>query len=445
MIPSITASTIYSTLGNNSSLIPLGIKDVANSCGLTAASYLAGDKLEGKDRFIDEFGTQAIWLGGLPTFKFVLGKLLCLPKKLDSNIDARILDNKEILKAAQEFAPTKEIKESLLHVADNVKTYKAITMTKFIGATVLTAMSYFGLTKFRHKYTENEIKKQFIAKQKSVKVEDSFENSQIPFSSSFSQVHKGKNVAFTGALQNFMFDPVQNLMLVDGAITGERLTHARNPQDFMGYVIKEGSFWIFMYYAGQKIANALEKQAETKHGKSIDLDARVIESKELKEAFANGSLKKHLADFAAADLSDVDIYKFAVNPKTDNLVVSMAKKSDVVPLLKLSWFKKSDKVDTRQYIELGSGKDGDFSGLRGVHKKLEKLLNQYEKSGESLDDFFKGVRSLKRTSVLKNMGACIGALGVVAPGIMLLMRKLGPDSEYQVKKDVEAKLAKKSA
>ena len=63
MIPHITASTIYSTLGNNSSLIPLAIKDVANSSGLTAASYIAGDKHEGKDRFIDEFGTQAIWLG----------------------------------------------------------------------------------------------------------------------------------------------------------------------------------------------------------------------------------------------------------------------------------------------------------------------------------------------------------------------------------------------
>ena len=46
MIPQVTVSTaskIYSVLGNNSSLVPLAMKDVANSCGLTAASYLAGD------------------------------------------------------------------------------------------------------------------------------------------------------------------------------------------------------------------------------------------------------------------------------------------------------------------------------------------------------------------------------------------------------------------
>ena len=42
MIPKITASTVYSKLGDNSSLVPLAIKDIANSCGLTAASYMSG-------------------------------------------------------------------------------------------------------------------------------------------------------------------------------------------------------------------------------------------------------------------------------------------------------------------------------------------------------------------------------------------------------------------
>ena len=63
---------IYSKLSNNSSLVPLAVKDIANSCGLTAASYIAGDTVEGKDRFIDEFGTQAIWLWGIPAYKMLL-------------------------------------------------------------------------------------------------------------------------------------------------------------------------------------------------------------------------------------------------------------------------------------------------------------------------------------------------------------------------------------
>ena len=43
----------------------MAIKDIANSVGLTAGSYITGDKLEGKDRFLDEFGTQAFWNSGI--------------------------------------------------------------------------------------------------------------------------------------------------------------------------------------------------------------------------------------------------------------------------------------------------------------------------------------------------------------------------------------------
>ena len=159
MIPNITASTVYATLGNNSSLVPLAIKDVANSIGLTTASYMSGDKAEGKDRFIDEFGTQAIWLGGLPLFKKVLDITLFKSMKLDPEIDARILKNTEILEAAKEFAPTEQIKKNLIKVSEHQGKFKALTIAKFAAATVLTAGSYLGLTKFRHNYTEEKIKK----------------------------------------------------------------------------------------------------------------------------------------------------------------------------------------------------------------------------------------------------------------------------------------------
>lgn len=434
MIPKISASAIYSVLGNNSSLIPLGIKDVANSCGLTAASYIAGDSVEGKDRFIDEFGTQAIWLGGIPSYKYILDKTLFKFTKLDPKVDVRVLKDKNIANAAMEFAPTEKIRQGIEQALKNQKLFKNLTLAKFGISTVMTALTYFGLTKFRHKYTEQKITKDFYAKKEQEEKSEKFVK-EIPFSSAFDSVHKPnkKQVAFTG-LQNFMFDPVKNLMLVDATITGERLSHSRNPQDFMGYVIKEGSFWLFMYGAGKMISDALERHSEKKHNKSIDLDARVIESEELKESFINGTLKKHLNVFKNADKSDAEIYKFAVSQK-DNLVVNMAKKSDIIPLLG-----KSDVVDTRAFIDLGNNKAGEFGGLRGLAKKLEKLLNQYENSGEDIETFFKSVRKLKRASVLKNIGSCIGALGIIAPAIMLMVRKFGDNTDYQVKKDVEAKL-----
>lgn len=430
MISKLTASTIYSTLGNNSSLIPLGIKDVANSCGLTASSYIAGDKVEGKDRFIDEFGTQAIWLGGIPTYKYILDKTIFKHAKLDPQVDVRLFKDKKILELAKEFAPTEEIKQSIVKASKNQKLFKTLTMAKFIASTALTALSYFGLTKFRHKYTENQITKDYLDNKR--KMAESFGSRNIPFSSKFSAIHndkKNSQVSFTGGLQDFMFNPVKNLMIVDGVITGERLSHSRNPQDFMGYVIKEGSFWAFMYLAGPMIAKALEKHSEKVHKKSIDLDARVIENEDFKNAFKDGTIKEHLKDFNYnKSISDSFLYKFAVNPENnENLIVKMAKESDIISL-----DKATGKVDTRKYI--------DMDDLRGFGSKIEKLINQYEKSGEDLDTFFKSVRKLKRASVIKNIGSCIGALGVIAPAIMLAVRFLGNDKDYRVKKDVEARL-----
>lgn len=435
MIPKITASTVYSKLGDNSSLVPLAIKDIANSCGLTAASYMSGDNAEGKDRFIDEFGTQAIWLWGIPVYKKLLDIALFKQAKLDPEVDARILKNKDILQAAKEMAPTESIKNSLKAVAENQSKFKALTVAKFAASTILTAGTYLGLTKFRHNYTESKIKKDYFEKMKKQQM-NGYNTENIPFSSAFSHVHKqnknSKNVAFTGGVQDFIFDPVKNLMLVDGAITGERLTHAKNPQDFLGYVIKEGFFWAFMYFAGPTLSKALEKFADQK-GKSIDLDSRVIFSKDLEKAFNgkdSGIMPKQIQEFKKAAKSDIELYKFAVKPENKNLIIKMAKDSGIITLAD-----GSELVDTRKYI--------DLKELRGICNKAEKLFTQYKKSEQPLDEFLKSVRSLKKASILKNIGACIGALGIIAPAIMLGLRKLNPD--YQVRKDIEKKLANQQA
>lgn len=426
MIPAINASKIYSIIGNNNSLVPLAIKDVANSMGLTAGSYITGDKVEGKDRFIDEFGTQAIWLFGIPAYKKLLDLTLFKSMNFDSKIDARILKDKNILEKAKEFAPDDAIRAGIEKVSKNQKLFKGLTIGKFALSTALTVASYFALTKFRHKYTEEQIKKDYYEKQFINKDKFSF-NASVPFSASFNNVHKSKQPTFTGGLQDFVFNPVKNLMLVDASITGERLTHARNKQDFVGYAVKEGGFWAFMYFAGQKIQTALENHAEKKYNKSIDLDARVIESNELKTAFENQSVISDLKKFPMNG-TDVEVYEF-VNKNPDNIVVKMAKKSDII-----STMKKSDAIDTRKYI--------DINEVKSTAKKLEKLHNQFTTSGNTLDDFLTSVKKLKRSAVLKNIGACIGALGIVVPAIMVALRFVDKNNkEFQTKKDIEARLA----
>src|SRR5574344_1159828 len=126
MISGITAK-IFSELGSNSSLLPMGIKDVSNSLGMTAGSYLASNnKVEGKDRFIDEFGTQAIWLFGIPFFKKMIDLTAYKLAGYNSKFDVRTLKNKRISVLAKKYAPTEEIKESILKASKKQKLFKGL-------------------------------------------------------------------------------------------------------------------------------------------------------------------------------------------------------------------------------------------------------------------------------------------------------------------------------
>ena len=484
MLPKITAGSIYSTLGNNSSLVPLAVKDVANSLGLTASSYVTGNKLESKDRFLDEFGTQSIWLFGLPVFKKITDLTLYKALKIDPKVDVRLLDTPELLDKAIELSPnvikhgkdkqTDILKNGLKGMKNNPKFSRHLALSKFAAATVLTIVSYNVLTKYRHNQTkkaaEREILSEYGKKQKDIKNEfiDTYsftKTSMVDFTAN--NTGQTKNLsdkpAFTGigdftaksvtALKDFMNDPVRNLMIVDGTITTERLSFSRNTQEFVGYAIKEGAFWAFMYLASKPIQKWLENRSSIKHNKSIDLDARVIESEDLKNAFANkAAFEKQMADFPVGK-SDVEIYEY-LHKNPDNIVVKMAKKSDEIPTLATSdnWFNQlkktlhlsyleiSDKnaIDTRRFIEIGNSEKK--TGIRGIHTKLMTLYSQYLSSNETLDDFLKSVKKHKRSAVRMNLGSCVGALGIAVPLVMIAVRYIGGNKNFQVKEDLKKEL-----
>ena len=176
----------------------------------------------------------------------------------------------------------------------------------------------------------------------------------------------------------------------------------------------------------------VENSAKKKHNKSITLDCRVLENNDFKKAFEDGSIEKSLAAFKANNTSNVKLYEF-LHKNLDNKVVQAAKQSDIIKL-----FKNSDKIDTREFI--------DLKEVKSINNQIEELYGQYKdalKKGETSDDFFKTLRKLKRGSIIKNIGACILALGVITPGIMLIKRLTDKSgSEFQTKKEIKEQLIK---
>lgn len=425
--------SLFAKLGNSSSLLPIGVKDMANSVGVTSAAYITGKEVEGKDRFIDEFGSQVIWLGGIPFYKKIIDYTIYKIAKYNPKIDVRLLKDKEILKKAIEHAPTEEIKKSIEKIAQNEKNanfFKGMAMAKFVISTALTLGSYFALTTFRHKHTEKKIIEQ-IKKEEIKKNTEKDKNEKVG--------KFGKSPSFSGlginTFKDFMFNPVKNMMIVDGGITAERLGEARNPQDFMGYFIKEGGFWIFMYFLGPAIQKYIEKKA-AKSGKPIDLDIRVLQDEKFQKAFLDSGkdVKKALEDFNIEGKTDAQIYEMLFKEGersrlSENLIAQMAHKSDIVKTIK-----ETQDIDTQQHISI--------EDIKGIKSKI-KTLCEHAPNKEGLEEFFKNLIKTKRWSIIKNIGASIGALGIVVPGIMVAMRFMKEENkDFQVKKQIKEKLDK---
>ena len=424
----INPAKIYSTLGNPNSLIPLGVKDVSSCVGMTAGSYVTG-KEEGFDRFIDEFGTEALWLGGIPALKWIYDKNVFKAFGLYAKIDPRNLKDMDMFEKVKKYAPSEEIKKNLEKAGENKRLFKNLAATKFFASTILAAGAYVGLTKLKQKYTDQKIRKNLIKE-----YQEEVKKKEVENQKNEKDVKTGQP-SFKGLgkiVEEFAFSPVKNMYILDGFITTERLKDSRTPQEFAGYVIKEGSALLFLYYAGKKIQQFMENSAKKKHDKSITLDSRVLESEELKKIFHDGTIEKSIKDFDAANTSNGNLYEF-LHQNPENEVVKIAKKSDV-----LKTYGKTNKIDTRAFV--------DFDEVKGINKQVNELYTQYKnalKKGETTDEFFAKVRKLKRNSINMNIGACILALGVITPAIMLLKRKTDKGgSEFQTKKEIKDELIK---
>lgn len=471
----INIANIYAILGNSSSLVPLGIKDVSNIAGMTAGSCITGKGVEGKDRFIDEMGTSIIWLLGIPIFHKIIDKTIYKIAKFNPNIDVRLLKNPEIFEKAKQYANPK-LQKDFEKIKQNQKLFKGLALGKFALSTILTLVSYFALTKFRHKHTEKNVIEEIKREENNKKTKgepDKKEKSSVNFKGINKKQQKKINFGMNmgAALSQFMFDPVKNTMLIDAGITTERLTESRNPQDFFGYVIKEGGFLAFMYFADKAIKKYLEnKAAET--GRPINLDIRVLQDKDFQEAIINGKIKEeHLEKLSPA----IDDYKSNIAQKSDtketkitkaknrtnlestiyeslfekkqqdNLVIKMAKKSDIIGTInektffkKITGFFKGEKIQ-KELQEIDPQKYIDIEKIVEHKAGIENLYNKFLESGKKAD-FFDEILKYKKASIRISIGASIVALGILVPGAMIAARFLNKDNkEFRVKREIHEK------
>lgn len=461
-------TTVLSSLDGSTSLAPIFIKETANTAGRTILADKAGGEHEAREKFIEEFGTGAIWLGGIPACRWIFDKTVFKHMGLDPNIsiqklpDAKNKNPQQLtIKKLEEYSQKAGVKGARL-----VKKYKNAHIAKFLTTTLIPfALLTVVLPKFNQNLSRKIILERAAQEEKSNSknhdnyyqkperilamplsfqkaafhstkspnlraIEENFiKNTSKPVS--FSGNEKAdKKPAFSGigttllnAATSAQIDPVNNMMLLDLGISGNRVTFVpRNNQERIEYGIKEGGFVFFIFFAQKLMQKGFDKIAQH-FGTPIDLDFKTLDSKEFKQGMAQvhktQSVPERLTQFAkksgksGEDALARDAYDFIqVNHnKSEFLTLHTAKQTGVV--------KTTDKakqvLDAKKYIEI---KD-----VKKLSDNIGDFAKAMLKSGKSSEQFIKKAKTVKASFLITNLAICSGVLGYVLPKIQYVYRK----------------------
>ena len=422
MIPKITESTVYSILGNNSSYIPLAIKDVANSCGLTTASYIAGDKVEGKDRFIDEFGTEAIWLGGIPLTEKFADKYIT-KKGFNPGVNLKLFKEEQTLgkDALQGIEyninkfkniKSEEVQKAiadLIKVKENKSAYEKLLTKKFAAATIIPTVIMgfvlpklnFALTrKIRQRKAENKLV-QNNTPQLQTTAFTSFDKKVF---NDFANKQNSKNINFTGSLTAGIANlrTIDKMAISDGGLTVGRVSTSRNKEEgYMNAFRMIGSM-ILNFVTPVYIAKGLDKLANKLFKVNVNLDPLIMENKAFIDAIKANKIELPKSNSAK------DLLEF-IDSKPDAFFSKFAQKAGEISYLK-------DGIrDPRKYV--------DIKKLGKFKDEFEKFIQSAKKS-KNIEKFARKAKFIKCGNILANVGISSFLLAGVLPVLTYKFVKL---------------------
>ena len=393
---------IISAIGNNSSIYPLLVRDcgieIPTKVGMTYSQNLKDSKDMAnnavRERLIDEYGTSAIWLGGIPFVDWLCNKAI---RKLGFNpdINPKLFNNNKIKSNIEKFKNTapKEVEE-LKKVLNNKKTYEKLLAGKFVLSTVIpVTLMGFVLPKINFKLTE---------KLRNKKQKDMSKN-------------KG-DLSFKGlptVLANV--STVNKMAITDGGLTVGRVSTARNKYEKMEMAFKMLSMMFLNFVAPIWIAKFFDKFSEKVFKTSVNLDPKILADKEFINSVKKGGIK----------LPDTNIEAFFEN-NPDEMFSKLSNK-----FIYKGKLYKNGMTDPRTYI--------DEKALNKFKEELDKFQTQAIKSG-NIENFAKKALKIKSVNILANVALSSFLLAVVLPKVTFILRKriTGSDAEPGLVKQYKA-------
>lgn len=408
-----TITNILSAIGNNNSIYPLLVRD----CGIeNVAKVTMTYKQNAKDskfvarqaareRFIDEYGTSAVWLGGIPLIEKLADKFI---KKngFAPEISTKLFKEtpyQGINTNIEKFANSAkdEVKE-LVFAKENQDKFKSLQVMKFASSIVIpiTLMGFI-LPRLNFNFTKKKIREE--------KIKNYSRQNFVGMDKYIKNTNKQKQTTFTGKYDILNISQLQKMMILDGGLSIGRVKTARNKEEKGEMAFKMAGVCFLNYVAPKRIEKALNVITKKIFKTNTDLDPKIISNKnfieqikENKISFPEGNTEKDIIDF------------FDNNPKS--ILSEIAQEQGIVSYL------KNNVRDPRKYIEVQKANE--------LIDSIKEFIKDSKKNG-NIEEFAKTAYKAKAFNILINVGLSSFLLAFVLPKLQFLFRKLTTGSNLE--------------
>lgn len=408
-----TITNIISAIGNNSSVYPLIVRD----CGIEVPAKILltynqnkkDDKeiayLAARERFLDEYSSSAVWLGGIPLVGCLCNKLI-KAKGLNPDVNLKLFnEEKDIqgidynIKKFKDLAP--DAVKDLIKAKENKKLYEKLLAGKFIASTAIPILTMgFILPKIIFASSAKKIEK--------LRQENQSKKTKNPIN--FTQkdrFYKSNTTSFTGSwlTKAANFSSQDKMAVTDGGYAIGRISTARNKNETIDLSFKMAGMMLLNYVAPKWIEKLLNKIT------GVELDPKILADKEFLSQIQNNTLQLPKSDNAKDLLEFVDDTK---NSKT--LFVKYANEFEKIKML------DNGIRDPREYVNI---------------KNLAKFRNDIEKFSQkattqkNIKSFIKKAKIAKSANIISNVTISSFLLAYALPKAQFAFRKLVTGSDLE--------------
>lgn len=409
-----TISNIISAIGNNSSVYPLIVRD----CGIEVPTKIAltynQNKKESKgiaylaarERFLDEYATSAVWLGGIPFVGWIANKYI-KARGLNPDVNLKLFKEEQgiqgidyNIKKFKDLAP--DAVKDLVKAKENKKLFEKLLAGKFIASTTIPIL-FMGFILPKLIFASSAKKIQNLREKEAQSLKN---NAQVSFLQK-DRFYKSKDVNFTGSwiTKAANFSAQDKMAVTDGGYAVGRVATARNKNERYDLSFKMAGMMFLNFVAPKWIEKGLNKIS------GISLDPVMLADKDFMTQIKEGKLQLPKTDSAKDLLDFVDNIQ-----NKDTYFIKYAKKFEKIKML------ENGIRDPREYVDLK--KLGNFRN--DIELFSQKLLKS-----ENIDLFIKKAKFAKSANILTNVALSSFLLAYVLPKAQFAFRKLVTGSDLE--------------